>query len=155
MTDLEIRPLVPGDADAVDLLLTSDSPRYRQHFEAFPGGRAEIETALAQADNDAFSGLFVDGELGALVMLRGLDAGFIAPAFGVYVAERHAGRGLGTLALAFAETWCKLDGRAEMMLTVHPEHAAARRLYEDQGFTASGEHSEIGHVVYRKRLRLR
>lgn len=153
MTDLAIRPLVPTDADAVLLLLTGDSPRYRQHFEAFPGGRSEIDTTLAQSDNDAFLGIFLEGELGALIMLRGLDAGFAAPAFGVYVAERHAGRGLGTLALACAEAWCKLDGRAEIMLTVHPENAAARRLYEEQGFVASGERSEIGHLVYRKRLR--
>lgn len=153
MTDLAIRPLVPTDADAVLLLLTGDSPRYRQHFEAFPDGQSEIDTALAQSDKDAFLGIFLEGELGALVMLRGLDAGFAAPAFGVYVAERHAGRGLGTLALACAEAWCKLDGRAEIMLTVHPENAAARRLYEEQGFVASGERSEIGHLVYRKRLR--
>jgi GNAT superfamily N-acetyltransferase len=85
-------------------------------------------------------------------MLRGLDAGFASPAFGVYVAERHAGRRLGTVALAFAEAWCSLNGCPEIMLTVHPDHARARQLYEDRGFVASGESSAVGNLVYRKPL---
>lgn len=154
MTELQIRPLARRDADAVARLLTSDSPEYRRHFEAFPGGRVDVDAALEQAGEDAYWGVFVDSDLAALVMARGQDAGFAAPAFGVYVAERYAERGIGTAALAFAEAWCRLEGREEIMLTVHPEHARARRLYEGKGFTASGERSAIGHLVYRKRLRL-
>jgi RimJ/RimL family protein N-acetyltransferase len=144
---------VPSDAGALARLVTDDPADYRRFFKAFPGGRTDIEAALAQADKDSYWGFFVDSELGALVMLRGLDAGFAAPAFGVYVAERYTRRGLTTAALAVAEAWCRLNNLDEFMLTVHPEHAQARRLYESEGFSAADEQSAIGYLVYRKRLR--
>lgn len=132
--------------------MTDDPVDYRRFFEPFPGGRADIDTSLLRAEKDGYWGFFVDGQLAALVMLRGLDAGFAAPAFGVYVAERFAGRGIGTAALALAEAWCRLSGLDEFMLTVHPEHDQARCLYEAEGFVAGGEQSARGHLVYRKRF---
>ena len=151
-TDLRIRPLGPNDAEALAILVTDDSADYRRFFEPFPRGRADIDAALEQANKDSYWGFFVEGELAALLMLRGLDAGFAAPAFGVYVAERYARRGLATAALAVAEAWCRLNDLDELMLTVHPAHKQARRLYEAQGFSSAGEQSAIGHLVYRKPL---
>ena len=153
MSDLQIRALVDGDGAAVSKLLTADPPEYRKHFEPFSGDVGELAGRLRDADEDRYWGVFAKkGELIALVMLRGLDAGFDAPAFGLYVAEHHKRSGIGTLALAFAETWCRLNGRTEIMLTVHPENTVARRIYERHGFGATGERSELGHVIYRKRL---
>jgi RimJ/RimL family protein N-acetyltransferase len=152
LTDFLIRPLGSNDAEALAHLVTNDPFAYRRFFEPFAGGRADVEAALECADKDAYWGFFVQGELGALAMLRGLDAGFAAPAFGVYVAERYAGRGLATAALAFAEAWCRLHDLDELMLTVHPQHARAQELYEGTGFVASGEKSAAGHLIYRKRL---
>lgn len=153
MTDLLIRPLGPSDGETVARLVTDDPADYRRFFEPFSGGRTDIDAALGGAVKDSYWGFFIDGELAALLMLRGLDAGFAAPAFGVYVAERYRRRGLGTAALALAEAWCKVNDVNELMLTVHPEHGEARRLYEAEGFSAAGEESAIGHLVYRKRLR--
>jgi RimJ/RimL family protein N-acetyltransferase len=152
LADLQIRRLRLSDANALGRLVTDDPAPYRCYFEPFPGGLADVEAALERAHKDGYWGVFVGDDLAALVMLRGLDAGFAAPAFGVYVAERHAGQGLATAALAFAEAWCRLNNYAEVMLTVHAEHERARRLYEAQAFVASGERSAIGHLVYRKRL---
>jgi RimJ/RimL family protein N-acetyltransferase len=156
LSDLQIRVLVESDASAVGELLIADPPEYRQHFEPFSGNVSELASRFRDAGDDRYWGVFADGgELLALVMLRGLDAGFVAPAFGIYVAERHAGSGIGTLALAFAETWCRLNELTEIMLTVHPENAAARRMYERRGFDATGEQSALGHLIYRKRLPVR
>lgn len=153
MSDLQIRALAEGDANAVVRLLTADRAEYRHYFEPFSGNVGELASRLRDADEDRYWGVFADGaELVALVMLRGLDAGFDAPAFGIYVAERHARSGIGTLALAFAETWCRLNGRTEIMLTVHPENAVARRMYERRGFDATEERSNLGHLIYRKRI---
>lgn len=153
LSDLRIRALVEGDASAVVDLLTADSPEYRRHFDPFSADVRELGSRLRDATEDRYWGVFADGdELAAIVMLRGLDAGYVAPAFGVYVAERRAHSGLGTLALEFAETWCRLNGRPEIMLTVHSENTVARRMYERHGFGATGQRSDHGHLIYRKRL---
>lgn len=132
--------------------MTDDPADYRRFFEPFPGGKKDIDAALERAVKDSYWGFYVDDQLSALVMLRGLDAGFAAPAFGIYVAERYAHRGIATAALALAEAWCRLNDLDELMLTVHPEHSQALRLYEAEGYSAAGEQSAIGHLVYRKRL---
>jgi GNAT superfamily N-acetyltransferase len=153
LSSLEIRPLTESDAAAVSGLLTADPPEYRRHFEPFPGDPASVAGVLAAAADDRFWGIFAErDELAALVMLRGLDAGYSTPAFGVYVAERRSRSGLAKLALAFAEAWCRLNRIDEIMLTVHPENDAARGLYEREGFSTTGAQSDIGHLVYRKGL---
>jgi RimJ/RimL family protein N-acetyltransferase len=152
LTDFRIRPLGLNDAQAVAQLITADPLEYRRHFEPFPSGRADVDAALEQAQKDSYWGFFLDDELVALVMLRGLDAGFAAPAFGAYVAARYASRGLATAGLAWAEAWCRLNDVGEIMLTVHPDHFSAQRLYEANGFVDSGEQSTTGHCVYRKHL---
>jgi RimJ/RimL family protein N-acetyltransferase len=133
-------------------LLAADPPDYRKHFIAFPVESDAIASMLEVAEQDRFWGIFVKDELAALVMLRGLDAGFEAPAFGVYVGKPWSDRGFAGLALAFAQSWCRLNDRAELMLTVHPENGRARRTYEREGFLFSGEYSPLGHRVYRKHL---
>lgn len=139
---------------AVSRLLSADPPSYRTHFEGVPTDAAAIAAMLASAENDRFWGIVAEGELVALTMLRGFDAGFAAPAFGVYVGRRWSRRGLGTLALAFAQAWCRLNGVLEIMLTVHPGNDVARAIYERDGFRFSGELSAIGHRIYRKTLEL-
>ena len=152
MSEFEIRALGEPDAAAVTELLSADPPAYREHFEGLPADTAAVGATIGAAQQDRFWGIhFRDGLVG-LVMLRGLDAGFAAPAFGVYVGERWARHGLATLALAFAQAWCRLNGVDELMLTVHADNDVARRLYESEGFRFSGELSPIGHRIYRKRI---
>ena len=152
MSDLETRPLTEGDAPDLSRLLTRDSADYQRYFEPFATDPLDMAAVLAAADQDRFWGVFTDGELAALVMLRGLDAGHAAPAFGIYVAERRSRMGIASHALEFAESWCRAHDRHEIMLTVHPENGIARGLYERRGFAATGERSSLGHLIYRKRL---
>lgn len=152
MTELGIRRLSDADADAVATLLSADPPKYRAHFDPFTVDAAAIALALSRASRDRYWGLTADGELVGLMLLRGLDAGYAVPALGVYVAEQWSRRGLARLTLAFAEAWCRLNQLEELMLTVHPENAPARGLYERSGFRFDGEHSERGHRIYRKSL---
>ena len=85
-------------------------------------------------------------------MLRGLDEGYAAPAFGVYVAKSHAAKGIGTLALQFAMTWCRLNECPEIMLSVHPAQAAGVHIYQRFGFQFTGDSSSRGHHIYRRTL---
>jgi RimJ/RimL family protein N-acetyltransferase len=150
---LELRVLRETDAEAMSRLLTEDPSDYGKHFHPFAPEPEAIRQTLAAAVEDVYWGVWARGsELLAIVMLRGLDAGFRAPSFGVYVARAASGAGIAGFALAFAESWCRLTGREQLMLTVHPENDVARRLYEARGFRFAGEHSEGGHRIYRKPL---
>lgn len=147
-----IRRLTPADAADLSRLLTSDDVAYRRHFAPFETTVEALAHVLGGARRDMFWGITVDGALAGLTMLRGLDAGYEAPAFGVYVAQSSSRRGLGRLAVAYAEAWCRLEGCAELMLSVHADNAPARRIYEHEGFHATGEVTDRGHAIMRKRL---
>jgi RimJ/RimL family protein N-acetyltransferase len=152
LPELEIRRIAAADAGDVAQLLSADPREYAAGFDPFPADAAVIAAELATADRDRYWAIMRDGELAAFVMLRGLDAGFSAPAFGVYVAMSWSGRGLGRLALAYAEAWSRANGLAELMLTVEDANHRARVLYESSGFRFEGEHSPRGHLIYRKQL---
>lgn len=152
MTELAITDLGPGDAAAIRRLIDDDTPDYRRHFVALTENADHIASVLGAAVLDRYWGLWVRGALAGIVMLRGLDDGYQTPAFGVYVAQQSAGKGLGQLALQFAIAWCRLTGRKELMLSVHPEHGSAVHVYEKYGFVADGTLSPRGHRIYRKRL---
>ena len=147
-----IRRLTPDDAAALSRLLTNDALPYRQNFTPFETAPEAIARMLGAARRDGFWGVTIDGALAGLIMLRGLDAGFDTPAFGVYVAQASSRRGLGRLAVAYAESWCRLEGCRELMLSVHADNTYAKRVYEHEGFVATGELTDRGHAIMRKRL---
>jgi RimJ/RimL family protein N-acetyltransferase len=152
LNDLAIAELQPADAPAVRHLIDADRADYRKFFVAFELDVAQLTAVLETARRDRYWGIRADGRLIGFFMLRGFDEGYAAPAFGVYVANSHAARGIGTLALQFAITWCRLNGCEEIMLSVHPDHAAAAHIYKQCGFQSNGELSARGHHIYRKKL---
>lgn len=152
LAEFGIRPLTAADAAAVARLVTADDAAYRQHFVPFEPVPEGIAAILAAAQRDCYWGIEYGGGLVGLIMLRGLDAGYAAPAFGVYIARRWSARRLGRLALAFAEAWCRLAGLDEIMLSVHPGNLHARREYDRAGFEPTGERTPRGHEIMRKRL---
>jgi RimJ/RimL family protein N-acetyltransferase len=149
MTEIAIRKLARSDAANARALVAGDPDAYRRHFHAVD---ADFEDEVGAAERDRYWAIVADDALAGIVMLRGLDAGFAAPAFGVYVAQAWSGKGLAALALAHAEAWCRVNEIAELMLTVDPDHEVAVRLYERSGFAFAGDHSERGHRIYRKLL---
>ena len=124
----------------------------RSSFDGLPLDAGAIESELAAARRDRYWGIWDGAALKAVFFLRGLDAGYSAPAFGVAVAPDAQRRGLGRLALAFAETWSRWAGLAEIMLTVGAGNKRAIELYERQGFVFGGEQSAKGNLIYRKPL---
>jgi len=92
-----------SDAAALHALLTGDDVEYGRHFVGLDADPEALARTLASARRDRYWGIVVDDALVGLIMLRGLDAGFEAPAFGVYVARQWSNRRLARLALAHAE----------------------------------------------------
>lgn len=149
--DFMIRELGPRDAGAVSRLLRAQPPEYARFFYAFGSGEEEIARILAARVRDIYSGIFWRGELAAVFMLRGWDAGYEVPSFGVLVDVKHRGRAFMRISLDVAKLICRLSGATRIMAKIHPDNVSpggARRL----GFVQTGSEPETGNVVYHMEL---
>ena len=149
--DFTIRALRAGDAAAVSGLLRAQPPEYARFFYAFGSGEEEIARVLAARERDVYSGMFWRGELAAVFMLRGWDAGYEVPSFGVLVDVTRRGRAFMRIALDVAKLTCRLSGATRLMAKIHPENVSprgARRL----GFVQTGVEAETGNIVYHMEL---
>jgi hypothetical protein len=146
-TDFQIRPLGVEDAAAVSRLLRAQPPEYVRFFYAFGFGEEEIARVLGGRRRDVYSGIFWRGELACFFMLRGWDAGYEVPSFGVLVDVKHRGRAFMRIALDVAKLVCRLAGAPRLMAKIHPDNVSprgARRL----GLVQTGLEAETGNVVY-------
>ena len=149
--DFTIRALGVEDAAAVSGLLRAQPPEYARFFYAFGSGEEEIARILAARERDVYSGVFWRGELAAVFMLRGWDAGYEVPSFGVLVDVKHRGRAFMRISLDVAKLICRLSGATRLMAKIHPDNVSprgARRL----GFVQTGVEAETGNVVYHMEL---
>jgi hypothetical protein len=146
-TDFTIRPLTVEDAEVVSSLLRAQPPQYARFFYAFGFGEEEIARVLARRKRDVYSGIFWRGELACFFMLRGWDAGYEVPSFGVLVDVKHRGRAFMRISLDVSKLICRLSGAPRLMAKIHPDNVSprgARRL----GFVQTGVEPETGNVVY-------
>lgn len=145
--DFAIRELRVEDAAAVSRLLRAQPPKYVRFFYAFGFDEDEIARVLAARRKDIYSGMFWRGELAAFFMLRGWDAGYEVPSFGVVVGVRHRGLAFMRIALDVAKLVSRLSGAPRLMAKIHPDNVSprgARRL----GLVQTGVEPETGNVVY-------
>jgi hypothetical protein len=146
-SDFIIRPLGVGDAAAVSELLHAQPPEYVRFFYAFGFDEEAVRRALAASRKDIYSGIFWRGELACFFMLRGWDAGYEVPSFGVLVDVKHRGRAFMRIALDVAKLICRLTGAPRLMAKIHPDNVSprgARRL----GLVQTGFEAETGNVIY-------
>ena len=148
--EVGLRRLRPGDAKALSRLLLSAPPGYSRFFIPFDFAFASVAAILRRAKDDLFFAIEAGGDLAGFYMLRGFDQGYEVPAYGVWVAPAYQSRGLATLTLLHAFALCRMNGIGRLMLKVHPENAAAMRLYEKMGFMRTGIDAGNGHFVYHK-----
>ena len=152
MPALSISPLRPDDAHKLAAMLQDNGPEYMRYFAPFAFDEQTICRILTQARRDHYWGLWDDDVIAGFFMLRGLDEGYQVPAYGVCVARSHAGRGLLRLTVAYALSWCALNGISELMLKVHPDNVVARRTYEKHGFFPQGVDARNGHLIFRRSI---
>lgn len=146
-TDFTIRPLRVEDAGTVSCLLRAQPPEYARFFYAFGSDEGEIARILGGRKRDVYSGMFWRGELAGFFMLRGWDAGYEVPSFGVLVDVRHRGRAFMRISLDVAKLVCRLSGSPRLMAKIHPDNVSprgARRL----GLVQTGVEAETGNVIY-------
>jgi RimJ/RimL family protein N-acetyltransferase len=149
---IRIEPFLPNDAEAGVQLSNGSGDVEGRFFDGLPREPELLRSILSSAKADRYWAIRIDDTFAGLFMLRGFDAGFSAPSFGVVIKREFRGAGLGRLALQYAEVWCRLNKVKTLMLTVSPENRRALTLYESRGFVSCGEHSNKGNLVYRKQL---
>jgi ribosomal protein S18 acetylase RimI-like enzyme len=150
---LSILPLLPEQSGAVSEMLAGDDSDYGRYFSGLADDEKSLVEILKSARHDIYWGIWkAAGDLSAVFMLRGLDAGFSAPAFGVYVRAADSSKGLARLAMQHALCHCRLASIDEIMLTVDDDNVSAMALYEEMGFVRTGETSPKGQPVYRRKV---
>ncbi len=152
MTELEIRALAAADAGEFSDMLLENGGAYSQYFRPFSFEREAVFDMLTQSQRDRYWGAYCQGALAGFFMLRGFDAGYERPSYGVLIRESRAGLGLASLALRFALSWCRVQGVAAVMLKVHPENSVARRIYERAGFRETGVCETSGQTIMERRF---
>jgi len=143
-----MRTLTELDAAALAAFLQRQPAEYMAYFTPFSFDELEIAKMLQAAQADLYIGVFWQDELAGFLMLRGWDAGYRIPAYGVVIDQASRGLGLGRLTLDAAKTICRLRHADKLMLKVHPENRAAKHLYESAGFVRVSTDPRNGNLVY-------
>lgn len=146
-TDFSVRPLTVADAGGVAAMLMAQRAEYARFFFAFEFNELQIAEILARRKRDVYSGLFWQGELVGLFMLRGWDEGYEVPSFGVFVAEKYRGGEFMKISLNIAKLICRLSGSRRLRATIHPDNISPRGAVK-LGFVESGVTTEAGNIVY-------
>ena len=144
---LSIRQLEPADAAAIAGFMGSQSNEYLRFFYALGSDEAAIADMLSASKRDIYSGIFWQGSLIGVFMLRGWDAGYEMPTFGVLIDEKHRGNAFLNLTVDTAKLICRLSGLKRFMVKIHPDNTALRNVHR-MGFYQTGVEESTGNVIF-------
>jgi RimJ/RimL family protein N-acetyltransferase len=134
-------------------MLSTARNEYHKYFTPFPFDEQSLLNILKSAEDDIYFGIWFENVLIGFFMLRGFDAGYSIPAFGVSIREQYSQKGLLSLTLQFAITFCKLNSIPQMMLKVHPENIFAKETYEKFGFKQFSVDEKNGNILYKLNIK--
>lgn len=149
-SSIEIRKIGINEVKDLSFLLLQSNKEYSKHFIAFKFDPVSISSVIGKAIKDMFYGIYVDNKLIGFYMLRGWDAGYEIPSYGVWVAQNFSSKGISKLTLQHAISVCKINNIKKLMLKVHPDNLVAKKIYENFGFVYEGIDERIGHLIYFK-----
>jgi ribosomal protein S18 acetylase RimI-like enzyme len=136
---LEIRLIRPADAGPLgdffeELAVGQTAVWFHPHDLT-----REAADALARYEGHDLYYIELDGdEIVGYGMLRGWDEGFDIPSLGIAIADRHQGRGLGTLLMNFLHAAARSRGARAVRLRVAPANEVAIRMYRRLGYEFRG-----------------
>lgn len=146
--DFSLRRLTPADAGAAAGLIAKQPDDYARFFYAFGADEASLAATLGATKRDVYAGLFWEGSLICVYMLRGWDAGFEIPSFGLIVDASWRGQRVLTVALEAAKLTARMAGAGQIMVKVHPDNQGATRGALRLGFVPSSQEPETGNTIY-------
>lgn len=134
-----IEPLNEKNCSQAISLLTSESKDYIKDYHPFPLSINDLRSLILCANHDKYIGLFAADANGrkdliGIITLRGLDEGYTIPMFGIFIRENWSNQGLCSLALKFAETFCKINKIKAIKLKVNTRNCRAMAIYKRKGF---------------------
>ncbi len=130
----------------LETMMAAESPEYMAGFLAFRESGELIRQSKA-AVKDRFISIRINQDMAGFYCLRGMDAGYARPAFGVYICSRLNSRGLARKALDHAIRWSRDAGYQTLMLKVDPLNHRAMSIYEGAGFKSRDRCMNTGHVI--------
>jgi RimJ/RimL family protein N-acetyltransferase len=148
---LSIRPLAAADAASVADFMRAQPPEYAKFFYAFGSDETAIAEMLAAYRADVYSGVFWQENLVGIFMLRGWDAGFEVPSFGVLIDEKYRGGAFMRLTLDTAKLICRLSGAKRLMAKIHPDNVSPRGASR-LGLRQTGVEESTGNIIYHLEL---
>lgn len=148
---LSIRQLEPLDAAAVAAFLRAQPTAYLRFFYAFGADEAALAEVFAAAKRDVYSAVFWRTELVGIFFLRGWDAGYETPSFGVLIDGNYRGGAFMRLTLDAAKLICRLSGAKRLMAKIHPENVSPRGASR-LGLHQTGVEESTGNIIYHLEL---
>ena len=145
---ITIKSLDKSNVELVLEEIRTESSDYLKHFTPYDWRDESFPNAVVNKKKDQFYGIFINDFPVGFYMLRGLDAGYDIPSYGVWISEKHNGLGLASLSLKLAYTTCKLNGIKTMMLKVHPTNTIAKGIYEKFGFRFKIKDKATEYMIY-------
>ena len=138
MAEALVRDVKPGDCARLGRFFAAicedETVTRFFHPHRFTLREARRVCSRSAAARDIYIVALDEDEVIAYAMLRGWDQGYEVPSFGLCVLPAHQGAGLGSRLLDHALTCAGARGVQRVMLKVHFDNHAARRLYESRGF---------------------
>jgi ribosomal-protein-alanine N-acetyltransferase len=121
---------------------------YNRYFIPFDFQIAVFTEFLFKAKQDVYRAVLVDTKLSGFYMLRGWDAGYAIPSYGVWIGQDFQRRGLALKTLQDAVIVARSRKAKFIMLKVHPENLRAKGIYEEFGFKQQGTDEKNNNLVY-------
>lgn len=134
-SELRFETVGPRHAEALSALFERNSvPSVTRSFDPFPltADRAR-QIACESAEDTFYLALAADRPVG-FSMLRGFDAGYAIPSFGIFVDRLHQGEGIGRRLTEWTVAQARRRGCPAVRLTVYASNPAAYALYASLGF---------------------
>lgn len=123
--------------------------RIRRQFNPFPLDADSATRLLDKASKDLIFGLWIQGSLAAVSMLRGFDEGYTVPSFGIIVDAQSQNQGIGSQLTRWTLQWADEHDFETVRLSVFSDNPAAYALYQKNGFI---ETSSTGDKKNRQKL---
>lgn len=152
MNPVEIRRLKTEDSELLYDLFRHADRAYYNYFTAFEIDPLKISDILKAVKKDQYFGFYIQDALIGFFMLRGFDAGYEIPSYGVFISEKYKGKGLARLSVEYAIAFCKLHHIPRLMLKVHPLNSRALNLYLRMGFVQTGFDPKNNNLVFHKTI---
>jgi ribosomal protein S18 acetylase RimI-like enzyme len=134
-SELRFAVVGPADADTLaELFARNSGAAIADRFDPFPlTAEQGRRIALDPSKDDFYLALAGDRALG-FSMLRGFEAGYAIPSFGIFVDHEHQGHGVGRRLTEWTVEQARRRGCPSVRLSVYAANAPAVALYTSLGF---------------------